>query len=94
MYKDEGAAELDTPTFIFSAPITPNQYGNTWSSSALLDRLLPRVEEVATVQVAKSLTPPSEMVGRGSCFFHRKNAHKFYFNWLKHECIVRGACLF
>ncbi|KAL5970039.1 hypothetical protein TSMEX_002237 [Taenia solium] len=58
VYNDSQSAANNSPTFIFSSPINPEQHGSTWSNEELLGRLLPRVEQVEALQLSKVYSFP------------------------------------
>ncbi|CDS41145.1 trafficking protein particle complex subunit 10 [Echinococcus multilocularis] len=58
VYNDLQSAENNSPIFIFSSPISPEQHGSTWSNETLLERLLPRVEQIEALRVSKAYSFP------------------------------------
>lgn len=53
LYNDEASAKMNKPCFIFSSPIFQEQFSTTWNSDGLLERLLPRVEQIEALRLSK-----------------------------------------
>ena len=54
LYNDAQQAAENHPSFIFSSSISPEQCGSTWCNEALLERLLPRIEQVEALHLNKT----------------------------------------
>ena len=54
LYNDAQQAAENHPSFIFSSPIYAEQCGSTWCNEALLERLLPRIEQVEALHLNKA----------------------------------------
>ncbi|VDO06943.1 unnamed protein product [Rodentolepis nana] len=53
LYNDEKSAKLNKPCFIFSSAIIAEFFTSTWCSEPLLERLLPRVEQIEALRLSK-----------------------------------------
>ncbi|VUZ42271.1 unnamed protein product [Hymenolepis diminuta] len=58
LYNDEESAKLNTPCFVFSSSIIAEHFTTTWSSEPLLERLLPRVEQIEALRLSNAYKVP------------------------------------
>uniref|UniRef100_A0A158REF7 Trafficking protein particle complex subunit 10 n=1 Tax=Hydatigena taeniaeformis TaxID=6205 RepID=A0A158REF7_HYDTA len=92
VYNDLQSAANNSPIFIFSSSICPEQHGPTWSNEALLERLLPKVEQIEVLRLSKaySFPEPVEKSNYVFKFIEFELIHLFVFTSAASALVMSG----